>query len=79
MNRLSYIVENCRNNQDNYCKGYIEPGILPGTTGDAYISTVILSTGVVRARGSIWGYDLAVDARIKTKTLNPVYEVFIKV
>ena len=117
MNRLSYIVENCRNDQDNYCKGYIEPGMLPGTTGDAYISTVILSTGVVRAKGSIldqglegivsydraekndayigeinmlqassfsgqlgaiWGYDLAVDARIKTKTLNPVYEVIYK-
>ena len=51
--RLAYVVENCRNNQENYCKGYMEPGMLPGTIGDAYISAIVLSTGVVKAEGSI--------------------------
>ncbi|MBU7009860.1 MAG: histidine decarboxylase [Theionarchaea archaeon] len=51
--RLSYIILNCRNNQENYCKGYMEPGMLPETRGDAYISTVVLSTGVVKAEKTV--------------------------
>ena len=57
--RLTYVVENCRNNQDNYCKGYMEPGMLPGIIGDTYISAVILSTGVVKAEKSILDQGLA--------------------
>jgi len=115
--RLTYVVENCRNNQDTYCKGYMEPGMLPGITGDTYISAVILSTGVVKARksildqglagivsydraekndayigeinmlqassfsgqsGAVWGYDLAVNIEIKSKTVKPVFEVRYK-
>lgn len=112
MNRLVYVVKNCQNNQDTYCKGYMEPGMLSQTTGDTYISGIVLSTGVVKAKGTlldqglegivsydraekndayigeinmlqassfsgqlgaVWGYDLAIDARIKNKTLKPVY------